>query len=120
MSKQTELDRLDQEAAERIRQAFFEARRQFRKTEQAFLRRALEAIASHREEILKAARGKPLPKGKVDYQRLYEILQQQPLTYEIIKAETGLNDSGVAQVITTLSLEYPVWNPAKGIYELLR
>jgi hypothetical protein len=42
------------------------------------------------------------------------------LTYDIIKQVTGLNDSGVAQVITTLSLDYPVWNPAKGIYELLR
>jgi hypothetical protein len=58
--------------------------------------------------------------SKVDYERLLEIMQRQPLTYDIIKRETGLNDSGVARVITTLSLKYPVWKPAKGIYELLR
>lgn len=115
-------DDLDRETAERILRAYQEAERHLRKAKQTLRSLVRSAVAEHRERVIEAAAPrKPAgPKVKVDYEKLYEILQRQPLTYDIIKHETGLNDSGVAQVITTLSLEYPVWNPTKGIYELLR
>ena len=121
MADRGELERIDRETAERIFRAFQDADRQMRKARRTLRSRTMEAIAEHRERISGAERGRPRAfGGRVDYARLYGILEKQPLTYDIIKDVTGLNDSGVAQVITTLSLEYPVWNPAKGIYELLR
>jgi hypothetical protein len=54
------------------------------------------------------------------YRHLYEIMKRQPITYDIIRRESGgLNNSKIAQIITTLSIRYPVYTPAKGIYELL-
>jgi hypothetical protein len=59
-------------------------------------------------------------KPEVDYEKLYAILRQQPLTYDIIKGVTGLKNNAVVEVITTLSLRYPLYSPGKGVYELLR
>jgi hypothetical protein len=116
------MERLDEETTEHICRAIQEAERQMRKAKRALRFRVRAAVAEHRERALKAAMPSkaPRPTVKADYAKLHEILKRQPLTYDIIKAETGLNDSGVAQVITRLSLDFPVWNPAKGIYELLR
>ena len=55
---------------------------------------------------------------KVDYEALYEILKQRPITFSELMQLTGLNKHGVSQVITTLTLKYPVWSPAKGVYKL--
>jgi DNA-binding transcriptional regulator GbsR (MarR family) len=116
------LERLDQETAERICRAIQDADYQLRKAKRTLRSRVQAAVADHRERVLEAAapRKGAGPRAKVDYDKLYAILEKQPLTYDIIKHETGLNDSGVAQVITTLSINCPVWNPAKGVYELLR
>jgi DNA-binding transcriptional regulator GbsR (MarR family) len=122
MTEQQFPERLDQETVERICRAIQDADRQMRKAKRTLRSRVQAAVKDHRERVTEAAAPRKAagPRAKVDYGKLYAILQKQPLTYDIIKHETGLNDSGVAQVITTLSLDYPVWNPAKGIYEILR
>ncbi len=56
----------------------------------------------------------------VDYDALYAILQRQPITYNIIKDMTGLKANEIQHVIDTLSYQYPLYDPARGIYELLR
>ena len=54
----------------------------------------------------------------VDYDELYQRLKKGPITFNEISEITGLKRQSVAQVITTLSLKYPVWSPAKGVYKL--
>jgi hypothetical protein len=121
MADQQLLDRLDQETTERICRAAQEAGYEMRRARRALRDRVRAAVAEHRKRVADAAAPRRRqPREEVDYARLYEILERQPLTYDIIKQVTGLKDSGVAQVITTLSLDYPLWNPAKGIYERLR
>lgn len=54
-----------------------------------------------------------------DYEKLYARLQQGPMTFAEIEEMSGVQHSGVAQVITTLSLRYPVWSPRRGVYKLM-
>ena len=54
-----------------------------------------------------------------DYERLYELLKAGPVSFERIREETGLDKRAAAQVITTLSLKYPVYSPKRGVYALL-
>ena len=54
----------------------------------------------------------------VDYDMLYKMLLAGPVTFKMIEEATGVSHNGVAQVITTLSLRYPVWSPKRGIYKL--
>lgn len=62
---------------------------------------------------------KPKKKRKaVDYEELYNLLLQGPLTFRQIEEVTGVSHCGVAQVITTLSLRYPIWSPKRGVYKL--
>lgn len=62
---------------------------------------------------------KPKKKRKpVDYDMLYELLLAGPLTFRQIEEVTGVSHCGVAQVITTLSLRYPIWSPKRGVYKL--
>lgn len=63
---------------------------------------------------------KPAPKRKkVDYEVIYKELCKGPLSFSQIEAMTGVAHNGVAQVITTLSLHYPVYEVSRGIYKLL-
>ena len=55
----------------------------------------------------------------VDYDRLYELLKAGPVSFERIREETGLDKKGAYQVVTTLSLKYPVYSPERGVYTLL-
>lgn len=55
---------------------------------------------------------------KVDYDFIYQRLQQGPLTFNQIMEITGLSKTGTAQCITTLLLRYPIWSPARGVYKL--
>ena len=57
-------------------------------------------------------------KIKVDYNLLYEELKKGPLTFSQIKALSGVAHSGVSQIITTLSLHYPVYEYKRGVYKL--
>ena len=57
-------------------------------------------------------------KNKVDYELLYEELKKAPLTFSQIRALSGVPHSGVAQIITTLSLHYPVYEAGRGVYKL--
>ncbi|GHV91628.1 hypothetical protein AGMMS50268_21310 [Spirochaetia bacterium] len=119
-----ELDQLDRKTADNILQSFAEADYQIRRVRRNLKLRVQKIIANHREQIVQSVeRPKELRSTKikkpVDYDKLEAILHRGPITYDIIKRETGLNDGGVAEVITTLSLRYPLWDPAKGIYELL-
>ncbi len=58
-------------------------------------------------------------KVKVDYKLIYnEMKQHGPLTFSQIEALAGVNHSGVSQVITTLSLHYPVYEVKRGLYKL--
>lgn len=54
-----------------------------------------------------------------DYEMLYERLKEGPLTFNEIEKLTCVAHSGVAQVITTLSLRYPIWSPKRGVYTLI-
>lgn len=55
----------------------------------------------------------------VDYNYLYSLLLKGPLTFAEIMAITGIKKEGVSQVITTLSLHYPIWEVKRGVYKLL-
>jgi len=55
---------------------------------------------------------------KVDYKLLIAELKKGPLTFSQIQALAGVSRAGVAQVITTLSLHYPVYEVTWGIYKL--
>ena len=57
-------------------------------------------------------------KKKVDYKLLIVELKKGPLTFSQIQALAGVSRAGVSQVITTLSLHYPVYEAARGIYKL--
>jgi hypothetical protein len=116
------LDNLDQETVEWILRAFQDADFQIRRAKRVLRSRVLEAVKEHRDKAMEAARPQR-PRGvkeKYDLEPIVALLKHQPITYDIIKELTGLNDRDVAQIITSLSLEYPLWNPARGIYELLR
>ena len=55
---------------------------------------------------------------RVDYDELYKMLLKGPITFRDIEEATGVSHNGVAQVITTLTLRYPVWSPSRGVYKL--
>lgn len=65
----------------------------------------------------------PKPKTRrkrvpVDYDQLYQLFLRGPVTFRDIEEATGVSHNGVAQVITTLSLKYPIWSPKRGVYKL--
>ena len=57
-------------------------------------------------------------KKKVDYEVIYEALKEGPLSFAQIEAMSGVSHSGVAQVITTLSFKYPIYEYKRGMYKL--
>jgi hypothetical protein len=116
-----ELDGPDRETADRILGALSEADYQIRRVKRNLRAAVQAAIADHREMIIQSARPQKTSriKGPVDYDKLAAMAKVHPLTYDIIKRETGLSDGGVAEVIDMLSLDCALWKPAKGIYELL-
>ena len=57
-------------------------------------------------------------KKKVDYKLIISELKKGPLTFSQIQALAGVSRAGVSQVITTLSLHYPLYEQARGIYTL--
>ncbi|MBO7731546.1 MAG: hypothetical protein J6S67_03315 [Methanobrevibacter sp.] len=70
------------------------------------------------EFVFAAPEGEKPRKIKVDYELLYEELKKAPLTFSQIKALSGVAHSGVSQIITTLSLHYPVYEVRRGVYKL--
>lgn len=56
---------------------------------------------------------------RVDYDALYERLKEGEVTVSEIQEMTGVDACGVSQVVTTLSLRFPVWTPRRGVYKLL-
>jgi hypothetical protein len=54
----------------------------------------------------------------VDYKLIINELEKGPLSFSQIQALAGVNRDGVSQVITTLSLHYPIYEAARGIYKL--
>lgn len=66
-----------------------------------------------KKTVKKASRSEP------DYEMLHERLLEGPVSFKEIEKLTGVAHSGVAQVITTLSLRYPIWHPERGIYKLI-
>ena len=57
-------------------------------------------------------------KKKVDYKLIINELEKGPLSFTQIQALAGVNRAGVSQVITTLSLHYPIYEAARGMYKL--
>ena len=57
-------------------------------------------------------------KKKVDYKLIISELKKGPLTFSQIQALAGVSRAGVSQVITTLSLHYPLYEQARGLYKL--
>jgi hypothetical protein len=48
------------------------------------------------------------------------MLQREPLDYAKIRAATGVKNSGIMQIVDTLSLRYPLYQIRKGVYGLLK
>lgn len=63
--------------------------------------------------------GKKRKKIPIDYEMLHERLLEGPVSFNEIEKLTGVAHSGVAQIITTLSIRYPIWSPKRGIYKLI-
>lgn len=55
----------------------------------------------------------------IDYEKIYAALKCGPLTFSEIGALAEVERCAIAQVITTLSVRYPIWSPSKGVYKLL-
>lgn len=55
----------------------------------------------------------------VDYDVLFDALKKGPLMFCDIERLAGVPHSSVQQVITTLSIKYPVWSPERGVYKLM-
>lgn len=59
------------------------------------------------------------PKRKrVDYEAIYRAMCKGPLSFSQIEAMSGVSHCGVSQVITTLSLHYPVYEVSRGLYKV--
>lgn len=58
-------------------------------------------------------------RNEPDYEMLYMRFTEGPVTFREIEKLTGVAHSGVAQVITTLSIRYPIWSPHRGTYQLI-
>jgi hypothetical protein len=65
-------------------------------------------------------RKKRRKKKTVQYGKLYNILLREPLDYAKIRAVTGVSNSGIMQIIDTLTLRYPLYQISKGVYGLLK
>ena len=57
-------------------------------------------------------------KKKVNYEPIVRELEKGPLTFSQIQALADVSRDRVSQVITTLSLHYPLYEVARGIYKL--
>lgn len=57
-------------------------------------------------------------KRKIDYDLIIAELKHGPLSFSQIQQLAGVGHSGVAQVITTISLHYPLYEAAYGMYKL--
>ncbi len=55
---------------------------------------------------------------KIDYDLIIAELQKGPLSFSQIQALAGVSHAGVAQVITTISLHYPLYEKDRGLYKL--
>ena len=54
---------------------------------------------------------------KIDYDFLYsEIKRRGTITTAELQRLTGTSRSGVQNVITILSIDYPIWQPSRGVY----
>lgn len=60
----------------------------------------------------------PKKKKKVDYEKLYAALKEGPVSFSQIEAISGVSHACVSQVITTLSLRYPIYECSRGMYKL--
>lgn len=62
----------------------------------------------------------PKKKKKVDYEKLYELFKKQKyVSFSEIERLSGVEHCGVAQVITTLSLRFPIYETEIfGVYKL--
>lgn len=58
-------------------------------------------------------------KRYVDYDALYDRLKQGPITFTEIMEFIGRNKADACQVITTMSLRFPIWSPQRGVYRLM-
>lgn len=57
-------------------------------------------------------------KKKVDYELIISEMKKGPLSFSQIQELSGVKRAGVSQVITTLSLHYPVYEMERGMYKL--
>ena len=57
-------------------------------------------------------------KRKIDYDLIIAELKNGPLSFTQIQQLAGVSHAGVAQVITTISLHYPLYELDRGLYKL--
>lgn len=58
----------------------------------------------------------------IDYERIYQRLKARKdgmTRKEIHEMLPNISYSAVSQVITTLSIRYPLYSPSRGVYKLL-
>lgn len=57
-------------------------------------------------------------KRVIDYDALYKMFLAGPVRFRDIELATGIRHNEIAQVITTLSLRYPIYELKRGVYKL--
>lgn len=57
-------------------------------------------------------------KRKIDYELIVSELRKGPLSFTQIQQLAGVSHAGVAQVITTISLHFPLYEADRGLYKL--
>ena len=73
------------------------------------------------ECFLPVNQGKKVRKKRrpVNYDELYQLfLEKKIVTFAEIEQLSGVSHNAVAQVITTLSLKYPITDIKRGVYML--
>ncbi|MDR1306028.1 MAG: hypothetical protein LBK74_00450 [Treponema sp.] len=53
-------------------------------------------------------------------EELYRRMRERPLSYKEIQVLTGASHAGMTNIITSLSLRYPVYQPCRGLYAVLK
>jgi hypothetical protein len=53
-------------------------------------------------------------------EEVYRRMRERPLSYKEIQVLTGASHADMTRIITSLSLHYPVYQPCRGLYAVLK
>lgn len=57
-------------------------------------------------------------KKVIDYEKIYQLFLKGPVTFKQIQEAVNVSYNEVAQVITTLTFKYPIYELKHGVYKL--